>query len=181
VPIAFFRFLLDPGLPYVVAGVLMLLAAGLIPSQIEIRERRANLEELREQLGHHKHREQAYGLFLDELATGNTTLHQRLIAAQLGLVPARTQPVIISAQLNDTPVRWVERSVSLGSWTPEAKTERSGRSEQAPSYLARLIEGNGRLWLFGAALVSIFIGLLLNPSRPEDESDRASAPTPART
>ena len=36
----------------------MLLAAGLIPSQLEIRERRANLEELRDQLGYHKHREQ---------------------------------------------------------------------------------------------------------------------------
>lgn len=163
------RFIFDPGLPYVVAGILMLLAAGLIPSQLEMTERRANLEELRSELEAHKQREEAYGLFLDELAKQNPTLSRRLVAAQLGLVPVDAQPIIISSQLNESPTRWVERTVALGSWAPDEPAPTSSMTSRAGvpfSTLSRMSTGGGRLWLFGAALISIFIGLLLNPADP---------------
>ena len=132
-------------------------------------ERRANLEELRSELETHKQREEAYGLFLDELAKRNPTLTRRLVAAQLGLVPVDAQPIIISSQLNESPIRWVERTVALGSWAPAEPAPTSSIRSQAGvpfSTLSRMSTGGGRLWLFGAALISIFIGLLLNPTDP---------------
>ena len=53
--------LLDPGWPYVLAGILILIAAGLIPSHIELEERELNVAALRAERDEYKRLHDAYG------------------------------------------------------------------------------------------------------------------------
>jgi hypothetical protein len=151
------------------AGILMLLAAGLIPSELELRDREAHLDSLRSELADATRLHAAYGVFLDEAATGNTNLTRRLAAAQLGLIPADQQPVTIWKTLQQSPSRWIERAAA----TVHDSHPTAGPAitlEDQPSMLGRLVGGTGRLWLFAIGLFVIFAGLLLHPSRPEADT-----------
>ena len=157
------NFLLDPGWPYVLAGVLMLLAAGLIPSELELKEREANLADLRTEIEEATRLHAAYGGFLDDLAVGNQSLVKRLVAAQLGLVPGGQEPMSVWKTLEQSPSRWIERAavhVRPSRFEPMVTTD---PPFQKASTLSGIIDGTGRLWVFALALVVIFIGLLFNP------------------
>lgn len=169
------RFWLDPGWPYLFAGILMLLAAGLIPSQLELEEREQSVAQLRAEHAELEQLRAAYSGFLDEIGRGEQTLLARLAAAQLGVVPADRIPIAVTTGLNDPPTRWIERAARS---VPVANArEDPGTTQARESILAGLVQGSGRLWLFGAALVSIFAGLLLGPSRqPEPDGPLAQAP-----
>ncbi len=162
------RFWLDPGWPYLLAGILMLLAAGLIPSQLELEEREANVMRLRAEYAQLDQLRSAYSGFLDAISRGEQSLVERLAAAQLGIVPADRIPIAVTTGLSDPPTRWIERAAAS---VPIAELQEQPPATQAgESILARFVEGSGRLWLFGAALISIFAGLLLGPSqRPEPD------------
>lgn len=162
------RFLLDPGWPYVLAGILTLLAAGLIPSQIELEERELNVAALRMERDEFKRLHDAYGVFLDEIGTRNASLARRLAGAQLWLIPEGHQPLTIVKTHSESPSRWIERSASaLDPSRIETKPPLT-RSMMRHSMLASLLEGSGRLWLFAAALISIFAGLLLGTTSRQD-------------
>ena len=62
------------------------------------------------------------------------------------------------------------------AWSPSDRVwTRSVLSPEASgmrqSTLATLLEGSGRLWIFGGALVSIFLGLLLGTPTPRAGAD----------
>jgi hypothetical protein len=161
--------LLDPGWPYVLAGILILIAAGLIPSHIELEERELNVAALRAERDEYKRLHDAYGVFLDEVGTNSASLAKRLTAAQLWLIPEGHQPLTIVKTHAEAPSRWIERSASAVDPSLLHPVEKPVRSMMRHSTLAGLLEGSGRLWLFAAALVSIFAGLLLGTSAKADD------------
>jgi hypothetical protein len=163
-------FLLDPGWPYVLAGILTLLAAGLIPSHIELEERELNVVDLRLERDEFKCLHDAYGVFLDEVGTNNASLAKRLTGAQLWLIPEGHQPLTIVKTHAEPPSLWIERSSSAIDPSRVELERTPVRSMMRHSMLASLLEGSGRLWLFAAALVSIFTGMLLGTASRKDVS-----------
>lgn len=169
------RFLLDPGWPYLFAGILMLLAAGLIPSQLELEEREANVAMLRAEYAELAQLRTVFESFLEEIGRGEQALVERLAAAQLGVVPADRTPIAVTTGLSDPPTRWIERTAA--SVPIEDHPAQAQATLAHESILAKLVQGSGRLWLFGAALVSIFAGLLLGPSQqPEPDQPLVESP-----
>ena len=55
---------------------------------------------------------------------------------------------------------------SPAPWALAAEPSPPEASGMRQSTLATLLEGTGRLWIFGGALVSIFLGLLLGTPTP---------------
>lgn len=161
--------LLDPGWPYVLSGILILIAAGLIPSHIELEERELNVTALQVERDEFKRLHDAYGVFLDEVGTNNVSLAKRLTGAQLWLIPEGHQPMTIVKTHAEAPSRWIERSASATDPSLLQPADEPARTMMRHSMLASLLEGSGRLWLFGAALVSIFAGLLLGTSTKADD------------
>ena len=167
------NLLLDPGWPYLLAGLLMLLAAGLIPSGVDLEEREANLAGLRSELEEANRLHAAYGVFLDEIACGDQSLVRRLVSAQLGLVPAGEAPVAVCETLRQSPARWIERSATGVEPSPLDPGSEPAVPVRNASVLSGFVAGDGRLWLFAGALVVIFLGLLLNP---DPDQDRGAGP-----
>ena len=173
-----FRFLLDPGWPYVLAGILMLLSAGLIPSEIELEDRELNLIQLRAERDAFKRLHDAYGIFLDEVGSNDASLAKRLTGAHLWMIPADQHPVTIIKTQTESPSHWIERAATASvPGALEVPTPPS-RSLMRHSTLATLLEGSGRLWLFAGALVAIFIGLLLGAAPPVAEETGSSGIEP---
>lgn len=150
------RFQLDVGWPWLLSGVLMLLAAGVIPSQLLLQEEQAAVEQLRANHERMTLITESYERFLDELATGDESVVHRLAGAQLGLISKGSEPLLMTSTIDEPPTNWIERAV-----VPETSVAMDHGTADRSS-LARLLADSGRLWIFGAALLSIFIGLLFS-------------------
>jgi hypothetical protein len=147
----------DVGWPCFLAGVLMLLAAGVIPSQTLLEEEEFAVQKLRMELARVSLVAKTYTRFLDEVDRGEETVVLRLAAAQLGVIPTDRQPLLESSGLSEPPTRWIERAALTDPETLGVIATPPKRSK-----LARILDGSGRLWVFGGALLSIFIGLLFS-------------------
>jgi hypothetical protein len=81
---------------------------------------------------------------------------RRLAAAHLNLVPAGTTPVLIASTRQATVTDWIGRSVVVAS-APRPPQPMSQRS-----WLTSLTAGSGRLWVIGAGVLVVFVGLLMD-------------------
>lgn len=143
------------------------MAAGLVPSQLDLEEREANVARLRAEYAELDQLRSVFSGFLEEIGRGEPTLVERLAAAQLGVVRADHTPIAVTTGLNDPPTRWIERA-AMNAPNAALAEERPVASGAGESILAGLVEGSGRLWLFGAALLSIFAGLLMGAPTESD-------------
>ena len=163
--------LLDPGWPWLLAGVLLLVAAGVIPSEQRLIREQQGVLELEAERDRLRQISATYARFLTEIDRGEETVVRRLAAAQLGILPEGHRPLVILSGVTDPPTRWIERAAlqpgpSIGPPTASAGTH---------SLLIGLLGGTGQLWIFGASLVLIFVGLLLGPSTVAEDSGPSAA------
>ena len=149
----------DPGWPWLLAGLMMLVAAAVIPSQLHLESEHIAVQQLRIVRDQEQRIVATYERFLDEVGRGQDTVIRRLAAAQLGLIPVNRSPYVPTSGLMDPPTRWIERAAYTATSDEEVDVP-----QPTASMLADLSQGSGRLWLFGGALLSIFVGLLLAPS-----------------
>lgn len=150
-----FRF--DPGWPFVIAGLLLLVAGILIPGHRELLGLRGELvrQETREQVAFEQLR--AYDEFLAGVRESDPEVIRRLAMAHLNKIPAGEESLLLTPGMNQTVGEWIESSI------PD-------RTVVVPPYpdtvLARWALGPGRLWMLGVAVMLLFVGFVLGPSTP---------------
>jgi hypothetical protein len=150
-------FRIDPGWPFVIAGLLLLVAGVLIPAQ-------RDLHELRNSLAIHKAVEDrtvrqlaAYDRFLTDLDAAEPQLVNRLAASQLNLMPKDERSMLLVPTLNSTVTDWIEDSEPMVMPITTAYPD---------TLLSRLAIGPRRLWVLAAGAFLVFVGLMLSPSAP---------------
>ena len=157
------RRCLDPGWPWLFAGVLLMVSAAVVPSEQRLLREQAAVSQLEQERDRLHEVSATYSRFLDEVSRGEESLVRRLAAAQLGILPEGQEPLVILSGVTDPPTRWIERA-ALTDPRDELVQEDPAHS----SLLVSMLDGTGQLWVFGASLLLIFVGLLLGPAVEED-------------
>lgn len=154
-------FQLDPGWPFVLAGLALLVAAILIPAQRELHELRVEARKAEVQENRTYARLMAYDRFLSDLRAGDPQLVRRLAIAQLNLVPIGEESLLLTPGMNQTVAQWIDESV------PPLDEAIARIDAETPAYpdtlLARFALGPNRLWLIAGSVFLLFVGLLLSP------------------
>lgn len=153
-------FRVDPGWLFVLAGLALVLAAAVIPSERQLHELRVQLEELQ-----HAERSNfailgAYEGFLGDLDDRDPALLKRLAASQLNLIPQGETPLLMASTVNASVPEWIEATVEV---------EPFRASPPPDTLLAQWTDGRKRLWSIGAGGFLVFMGLLIGTG-----SDRRS-------
>ena len=148
--------LFDPGWMFVIAGLVLVAAAALVPATYDVWVMRTQLRHLDAQERENAARIEAYERFVKDLDAAEPQLVRRLAAAQLNLFPRGERPVTVAASARQTPVQWVDATVQ----PVQAKV-----TPFPDSLLSRLTLGRKALWIAGAGVMSIFLGLLSAPLR----------------
>ena len=150
---ALFRF--DPGWPFVIAGLALIVSAVLIPAQRE-------LHDLEQKLAvHHAHEERAkaeilaYEQFNAEIEQGDERLLERLVRAQLNRMPKDERPLLLMSSANDTVPMWIESSVAVQIPEPTPYPD---------TLLSRIATGPRRLWVLATGAFLVFVGVMFAPS-----------------
>ena len=174
-PTPLFRF--DPGWPFVIAGLALIVSAVLIPAQRELHE----LEQKRsiQQANEQRAQEEllAYQQFLADIERNDPRLLERLVRAQLNRMPKGERPLLLMGSADDTIPQWIEASVDV----PEPRT-----TEYPDTLLSRIATGPRRLWVLATGAFLVFMGVMFAPTtmtsrRPARRPDGAprQAPTAA--
>jgi hypothetical protein len=165
---ALFRF--DPGWPFVIAGLALIVSAVLIPAQRE-------LHDLEQKLAvHHAHEERAkaeilaYEQFNAEIEQGDERLLERLVRAQLNRMPKDERPLLLMPSANDTVPMWIESSVAVQIPEPTPYPD---------TLLSRIATGPRRLWVLATGAFLVFVGVMFAPSVAAPRGlRRRTAPVP---
>lgn len=172
-------FRIDPGWPFVIAGLLLLVAGVLIPAQRDLQELRNTLEIHRALEDQSIRQLAAYDRFLNDLDHGDEQLVGRLAASQLNLMPKDERSMLLVPTLNATVTQWIEDSEPAILPNPPAYPD---------TLLSRLATGPRRLWVLACGAFLVFVGLMLSPSapssrrgvrRPKTETEPSPEPMPA--
>ncbi len=148
--------LFDPGWLFLVAGLVLIASAVLVPASYDLWVMRTQLRHLDAQERENFARLEAYSRFVHDLETSEPQLVRRLAASQLNLVPRGETPVIMASSANQTPIQWVDATV---------QPVHANISPFPDSLLSRLTLGRKALWVVGAGAMCIFLGLLSAPIR----------------
>jgi hypothetical protein len=161
-PVAVSRplFRIDPGWPFVLAGLALLVAGILIPAQRELHELRGQQAMVEATEARVYARLEAYDRFLQDLRSREPDLIRRLAIAHLNMVPKGEQSLLLTPGLDQTVAQWIDESVPPVQVQPEPYPD---------TLLGRLAVGPNRLWLLAASVFLLFVGMLLGPdeARPK--------------
>ena len=147
-----FRF--DPGWLWIAAGLVIVFVATVIPAQRALEEDRADLRRLQTAERRVYRLLEAHDRFLADLRDGNESLLRRLAAANLNRMPEGDKAVMLADSIDRHPIAWIEAAVPV---EPEPSPA-GGRS-----LLDLLVSGQGGLWMTGAGILCLFVGLMLGP------------------
>jgi len=163
-------FRIDPGWPFVISGLALIVSAVLIPAQRELHDLEQRL------IVHQKYEERAeaeikaYEMFLKDLANDatNERLLERLVRAQLNKMPKDERPLLLMPTANETVPTWIESSVTVEIPKP---------TPYADTLLSRIASGPRRLWVLATGAFLVFLGVMFAPttfaSRRREEPDPA--------
>jgi hypothetical protein len=164
-------FEIDPGWPFVVAGLGLIVAGVLIPAQRDLHELRGSLEVHRALLEHSDRRLDAYDRFLVAVDEAEPQLVRRLAASQLNKMPADERPYLMLPSMNATVSDWIDASEPLEVPAPAPYPD---------TLLARLATGPRRLWILASGVFLIFVGLVFGPSGMRSGVRRNPRAVPSR-
>ncbi len=143
---------IDAGWLFIIAGMTMIVAAMIIPPQMQLHDLEQRVASLRVQEHRSHERLRAYSDFLATLEEGDEVLIRRLVAAQLNLIPQNEQAVLVAASASEPVTTWIETTVSVPPHRRDGYTR---------SRLVDLVIGPDRQWVLGGSCVCLFMGLLL--------------------
>ena len=146
----------DPGWMFVVAGLVLVASAALVPATYDLWVMRTQLRHLDAQERENFSRLEAYSKFVTDLDSAEPQLVRRLAASQLNLVPRGERPIIVAGSAKRNPIEWVDDTVA---------PVRAVILPFPDSLLSRLTLGRKALWIAGAGVMCIFLGLLSAPLR----------------
>ncbi|MFO0963551.1 MAG: hypothetical protein U0625_11700 [Phycisphaerales bacterium] len=148
--------LFDPGWLFLVAGLVLVASAVLVPASYDLWVMRTQMRHLDARETENYRRLEAYSRFVHDLESAEPQLVRRLAASQLNLVPRGETPLAVASSARQTPIQWVDATVQ------------PVQPVVAPfpdSLLSRLTLGRKALWVAGAGAMCIFLGLLSAPIR----------------
>lgn len=143
-----------PGWLYVAAGLAVCAAGVLIPAQGDLAALKQQRDRLAAEIAAGETRLAAHRGFLDHLVGRDPSLIRRLAASHLNLLPDGERAVLLASSRDTTIDQWIDESVAQ-----ELKPAEHPR----PSVLRRLATGPHRIWLLGAGVLCVFVGLLIDP------------------
>lgn len=145
-----FRF--DAGWLFVAAGLVLILAAAVVPSERQLHSLRSQLDELRHAQRSNDAIISAYARFVSDLDGRDPSLVRRLAASQLNVIPRGETPLLMASSVNASTSEWIEATADLEPF----------RAPPPPdTLLARWTSGRGRLWAIGAGGFLVFAGLMI--------------------
>jgi hypothetical protein len=144
---------IDPGWLFVLAGLIMAGAVILIPPQVQLSDMQAQLGRLEAEEAQTIDRLRAFSDFLATLEDEDPALTRRLAAAQLNLVRQGETPILMARSASAPVTDWIEATVE-----PRPLVT----SDPPTSRLSRLVTGEHRAWALGAAILCLFVGLVLS-------------------
>ncbi len=146
--------LFDPGWLFLLAGLVLIGAAVLVPASYDLWVLRAQHQQLAAQEQENYKRLEAYSRFGADLQAADPQLVRRLAASQLNRIPKGETALLLSTTANQTPLEWVDSSVEPVIAHVEPFPD---------SLLSRLTLGRKALWVAGAGVMCVFLGILLAP------------------
>ena len=152
-PAPLFRF--DPGWPFVIAGLALIVSAVLIPAQRELHD----LEQRK--IVHTAFEERtkaeilAYEQFLADMDRKDPRLLEPLVRAQLNMIPRDERPMLLMPTANDTVPTWIESSVTVEIPQPAPYPD---------TLLSRIASGPRRLWVLATGAFLVFMGVMFAPT-----------------
>ncbi|MGA1517930.1 MAG: hypothetical protein ACO396_09195, partial [Phycisphaerales bacterium] len=158
-----FRF--DPGWLWIAAGLVIVFVATVVPAQRALEQDRADLRQLQAAERRVYRLLEAHDRFLADLRDGNESLLRRLAAANLNRMPIGDEAVLLADSIDRHPIAWIEASVPI-----ETEMEPVG----GRSLLELLVTGSGGLWMTGAGILCLFVGLMLGPGSLRARSSETS-------
>jgi len=157
----------DPGWLFVLAGLIMAGAVILIPPQVQLSDMQTQLGRLEAEEAQTIDRLRAFSDFLATLEDEDPALTRRLAAAQLNLVRQGETPILMARSASAPVTDWIEATVDPRPIvTSDAPTSRLGR----------LVTGEHRAWVLGAAILCLFVGLVLSGGRDRHSRSDPSNP-----
>ena len=111
-----FRF--DPGWLFTVAGLAIIMAAALLPTDRDLYAMREQLRAMEAKEAWNDQRLQAYASFQKEFAERDPALMRRLAASQLNLMPQGEQPLLMATSIEHTVSDWIEATVPPVEFEP---------------------------------------------------------------
>ncbi len=161
-------FRIDPGWPFLVAGLLLIGATAVVPEAEKVHGMRTQLAHLEHIEDHNFTRMQACSRFMDDLESDDPALLRRLAASQLNLMPKGERPLILASSIGATPTDWIESSVPMPAFDAEPYPD---------TLLARWTLGPMRLWIIGAGALSVFVGLVLTAGSANSRKEGSNPAT----
>ncbi|MFZ4722430.1 MAG: hypothetical protein ACOYMI_04690 [Phycisphaerales bacterium] len=156
-------FQIDPGWLFTIAGLAIMVSAALLPAELDLHDLRQQRAAIAARESWNRERLEAYDRFLGELDRRDPALLRRLAASQLNLMPKGEQPLLMATSIEHTVSDWIEATVPPMEFQPQPAPD---------TLLARLAEGQRRLWLMAGGAMSVFLGLVLGfgvSARPQLE------------
>ena len=147
-------FRLDPGWLFIAAGLVVCAAGIILPAQNDLHALGRQLEQLEAEEARAYARLKAHSDFMDQVDRADPALIRRLAATQLNLVPEGDTPVLLAASATVPVTHWIDAAVQVDIRPPKTTPN---------STLSRLANGPYRLWMFGAGIMCVFVGLMLGP------------------
>ena len=142
---------LDVGWLYLFCGLILTFAAIILPAQLDLQELqvkkdtiKSNSQDLESRIGVHIS-------FLHEVNAHNPSVTQRLIDMQFNETPVGIA-VVTDKSAPSTPLAWVSQRAKKKKVLPMDPAQ--------SSILTSFVAGQGRLWVMGVGVFSIFIGLI---------------------
>ena len=139
---------------YLISGLVLTVAAIVLPAHQDLavlQQKRAVIAEdyadLNRQIAVHQ-------TFLDDLMAEDPKLQDRIVQMQFNQAATGT-PVVIDRAAAKTPLDWVAQRAR--------QTRAVDITMPRDSILTTLTKGRNRLWLAGAGVFVIFIGLVISP------------------
>ena len=149
-PIARVLALLSPVWPFLLGGVLLVGAAMLLPAWRDVQTVRFERDQLAAVVDAASHRLAATQSIRNSLRQGDAELNQRLIAWQHNRLPVGDTALAREIYTNGV-LGWVDSTVPAAAEVA---------SPPVATRLERLVSGPPRLWILGAGLLMIFVGLV---------------------
>ena len=162
-------FRIDPGWPFVIAGLALIVSAVLIPAQRELHDLEQRLEVHRAYEARAQAEIVAYRQFMVDLANDSTNerLLERLVRAQLNKMPKDERPLLLMPTANETVPTWIESSVTVEIPKPTPYTD---------TLLSRIASGPRRLWVLATGAFLVFLGVMFAPTTFSSRRREETAP-----
>jgi hypothetical protein len=140
-----------------------MVSSALLPAELDLHDLRQQRAAIAAREHWNRKRLAAYDRFLLELDRGDPSLLRRLAASQLNLMPKGEQPLLMATSIEHTVSDWIEATAPAMEFRPQPPPD---------TLLARLAEGQRRLWLMAGGAMSVFLGIVLGfgvSARPQLE------------